>query len=148
MSHIEEISIEVRDVDALREACNELGCDLIQQPHYKWFGEIIGDGGPLPAGFTAADMGQCSYAIKVRGANAETYEVGVVQRRDGKPGFVLMWDSWQGGYGLQAVVGEKCGKLVQSYATQVAIKQARRQGFAVQQKRLANGKIQLTMSKG
>jgi hypothetical protein len=114
------------------------------QRSFRWFGEIVGDGGPLPAGFTEADMGKCDHAIRIKGDMAH-YEIGVCQRRDGKPGFTLLWDSWEGV--LQQKAGDKCGRLVQGYAAEVAIRQARRQGFRVQKKMLANGKIQLVCSR-
>jgi hypothetical protein len=87
--------------------------------------------------------GRCEHAIRVAG-NDRAYEIGVVKRRDGKPGYVLMWDFWAGGYGLQDKVGKDCGRLAQEYAAQVAIKRAKLQGFNVQRKQLEDGRVQLT----
>ena len=142
MSHIAQIEIEVRDLDCLEAACKELGLDVARgQTKYKWWGSRVGRE-PLPAGFHEADLGHCEHAIKIPG-NEKAYEIGICQRRDGKPGFTLLWDFFNGGYGLQEKVGQNAGKLTQLYAVHVATKQAKQQGYAVQRKVLQDGKIQL-----
>ena len=139
MSHITEISVEIKDLDSLEAACKEMGLELVRgQARYKWFGRFVG-GAPMPAGMTEAEMGRCNHAIRIPG-NAQAYEIGVCQQGGN---FVLRWDSWQGGYGMQDIVGKDAGKLSQAYAVQVASKQARRQGMSVVQTRLADGRVQL-----
>ena len=64
----------------------------------------------------------------------------MVERRDGKPGFQLMWDFWAGGHGLQEQVGENCKKLRQAYAVEVAEKAAKRQGLTVKRE-MKGGKV-------
>ena len=54
--------VEVKDLDALADACQRLGCVLNRnQATYRWWGSSVGDY-PLPAGFTAADWASASTA--------------------------------------------------------------------------------------
>jgi hypothetical protein len=166
------ISLEVKDLDALDEACKRLGLELVRgQETYKWFGSLgnnklepsekpghynvvadCGDGRvyrfefELPPGFKIEDLGRSCHVIRVPGSNG--YEIGVVRRRDGRPGFILQadYDVNEGG-AIGGIVGEGCRKLKQMYATTVAIKQARQSGFRVTEQKLPNGSIQLRMSR-
>lgn len=146
MSHVATVDVRITSLDDLRAACQRLGLEFMEgQQTYRWYGRHVGDY-PLPAGFTAADLGKCEHAIRVPGS-AEAYEVGVVRCRDGKPGYMLVWDFWNGGIGLQDKVGEDCGLLRQSYATVAAVRTARQQGFHVQERKLASGEIKLVLSR-
>lgn len=141
MSHIVEVDVHIKDLDALVRATTKLGMEMVKQDTYKWFGRHVGDY-PMPKGFTKKEMGRCEYALKIKG-NPKAYEVGVVRRKDGKPGYALLWDFWSGGFGLQAAIGDGAGKLVQRYAAEVAIKNARRQGFQVKEQIGRDGEIRL-----
>ena len=59
-----------------------------------------------------------------------TYEVGVVRNPNG-PGFVLLFDFWGGGYGLEKVVGKDLGKLRQAYSAAYNIKRLRQRGYTI-----------------
>lgn len=123
MSHVTTIKIEIKDLEALRLACEKIGLVFKEgQKTYKWFGRHVGDY-PIPAGFTKNDLGRCDHALAVKGAKSNTYEIGVVAK-DGA--YVLMWDFWAGGYGLEAVVGKDCKTLKQAYTQTVALKEAKR----------------------
>lgn len=76
------------------------------------------------------------------------YEIGVVRRRDGKPGWALLWDFWQGGYGLQAKVGENGGLLKKAIATAASIRTMAAQGYRCQRQTLDNGSVKLVFQKG
>src|SRR5262249_30989281 len=131
MSHISEIAIQVKDLDSLEAACRELGLELVRgQTKYKWFGQWVGDT-PLPPGVKKSDLGKCDHAIRIPG-NEAAYQIGVCKNSDGT--FSLRWDFWCGGYGLEERVGSGAGKLIQSYAAEVAMRQARKQGYAVQRR--------------
>jgi hypothetical protein len=143
MSHISTIDLHVTDLEALAAGCVELGLELVQQPTYHWFGTTSV---APPEGFTRDDLGKCEYAIRIPG-DERAYEVGVVTRRDGKPGYMLLWDEFVGGYGMEAKIGKGAGLLKQQYAAQKSMAEARKQGFRVQQKRLPNGKLQVICSK-
>jgi hypothetical protein len=127
MSHVASIEIEVRDLEALKAACRTLGLEFVaDQRTYRWYGRHVGDY-PLPQGFTVEDLGRCDHAIRVPG-NSLAYEIGVTRRRDGRPGYVLLWDFWRGGYGLEERVGKDACKLKQAYAVEAAKRAAQRAG--------------------
>lgn len=146
MSHIAVVELHVRDLAALAAACTALGLEFVEgQQQYHWFGRKMGDTA-IPDGFTEADLGKCEHAIRIPGL-PKAYEIGVVRRRDGKPGYLLQWDNWCRGFGMADVVGMDCGKLKQQYAAQVAAKQARSQGFRVTQVIGTDGNIRLTCTR-
>ncbi len=146
MSHVATIEIQIKDLAALKAACKKLGLEFLEgQTTYRWYGRYVGDY-PLPEGFDPSDMGKCEHALRVKD-NPDPYEVGVVKRRDGKPGFALMYDFWAEGRGLESVIGKKASKLTQQYAADVAIKQARKQSFRVTQTVAQDGSIRLACVK-
>jgi len=151
MSHVSDVQLHIKDLAALKAACTALGLELVEgQQTYKWFGTHVGDY-PLPKGFSKDELGKCAHAIRVKpgteGTSNKTYEIGVVSRKDGQPGFTLMWDFWCGGYGLQQVVGDDCNKLKQAYAVQVAARRLQSQGMRVQQVVGTDGTVRLVASK-
>lgn len=140
MSHVAKIEIEIKDLVALVAACRRIGCTLVQgQRTYAWYGHHVGDY-PLPEGFKAEDMGHCEHAIRVPGAD---YEIGVVARRDGKPGYTLLWDFWGGQLARQ--LGPNGQKLVQAYGIEAAKSVARKQGYAVTETTKPNGAVVLQL---
>ncbi len=128
MSHISEIELKIKSLDALKAACARLGLEFIQgQTTYKWYGHWVGDT-PLPEGVKIEDLGTCHHAIRVPGA---TYEIGVVEKQGE---YILMWDFWQSG-GLERVLGPGGGKLKQAYSVEQTKAVARRAGYKVTEKR-------------
>jgi hypothetical protein len=146
MSHVVNIDFTIKDLAALEHACKSLGMELVRdQKTFKWFGRHVGDY-PLPAGFKAEDMGKCDHALRVKG-NPNAYEIGLVQRRDGVPGFTLMYDFFVGGKGLEAKVGKGCQKLRQEYAASVSTLQASRMGLRAHRTVEQDGSIRITLSR-
>jgi hypothetical protein len=138
LSHIARIEIEIRDLEALKQACNRLGFHFMEnQKHYLWYGKIVGND-PLPEGFTEEDFGKCTHAIHVPTA---AFEIGVVRRGNA---YHLMWDSWIGG-GLQKAIGKDAGLLKQAYALESVKREARRKGYRYIEKKMKNG-IRLCLS--
>src|SRR5690349_5684210 len=132
MSHVATVEVHIQDLVALKAAAAALGLEFVEgQTTFKWYGQHVGDY-PLPKGFRVRDMGRCEHTIRLPN-DPNAYEVGVVRRRDGNPGYLLMYDFWQGGFGLEAAIGHQATKLKQRYAAEVAAKQARKQGFRVSQ---------------
>lgn len=159
MSHVAMVEIEIKDLDVLAAACRRVGLELRRgQTSYHWWGESMGDY-PLPPGFAAEDLGHCEHALHIAGEpdvpagtdgmmqfGEYAYEVGVVRRRDGRPGWTLLWDFIDDR--LKGVMGgERASKLRQAYAAEAAIKQARMQGFAVREQQLQDGSMKLVLSK-
>lgn len=149
MSHVVKIDLQVKDLEALKAACESMGLELVQgQTSYKWYGRSVGDT-PLPQGFTVQDLGKCSHAIRIPG-NSQAYEIGVCRNKSGD-GYSLLWDSWAGGYGMVSRVsdghGENVNKLKQAYGTQVTLNTLRRQGYRIAQSIDAQGNVVLRGSK-
>jgi hypothetical protein len=146
MSHVATVDVEIKDLDALAEACKRIGLEFVSgQQTYRWYGMSVGDY-PLPAGFTADELGKCEHAIRIPGSET-AYEIGVVCRRDGRAGHTLMWDFWAGGKGLEALAGKDCRNLKREYAAVVAKRQAQRSGFQVNEQRQPDGSIRMVLSK-
>lgn len=136
MSHVVTMGdFSILDLDQLAAAAQSLGMELVRdKTTYRWYGRHVGDY-PLPAGFTREDMGKCEHVLRVKGALG-AYEVGVTRRRDGKPGWTLIYDFFAGGHGLQAVIGDgkqDCNKLRRAYSQAVVSSTMRKQGYRVRE---------------
>lgn len=128
MSHVADMELHIKDLEALARAAKRLGMELVlDKKTFKWYGTHVGDY-PLPAGFSAQDMGHCDHAMRVTG-NKGAYEIGVCKRRDGEPGYQLLFDFFAGGFGLMEKIGDSGGLLKQAYALEVAKKQLIREGY-------------------
>jgi len=107
MSHVVQMNMEVKDVDCLKNVVESLGLELVEQTSFKYYGN---------------QKKGCEMAIRIPG-NKKAFEIGVVRKQDNS-GWDLEWDSYSGGYGLTAIVGEDAYKLKQGYQREVAIKHA------------------------
>ena len=142
MSHVASIELEIKDLSALHRAAQTLGLEFrTGQKTYRWYGVSVGDF-PLPEGFAAGELGQCEHALSVKD-NPGAYEIGVVKRRDGKPGYTLLWDFFSGGYGLQDKVGINASKLKQRYQVEVFRREMAKKGMHVTERIDANGKLRV-----
>ena len=134
--HVASIKLEVKNLDALKAACQRLGLEFREgQTTYAWFGYFAGDA-PLPEGFTAQDLGKCTHAIQVPGAS---YEIGVAFKNGV---WRLLWDSWRSG-GLEQALGPDCNKLRQAYGVEAAKLEAQRQGYSVWETQEEDGAVKL-----
>ncbi len=123
MSHITEIAVEISDLNALDQACKDLGVKLMKnQKTFRHF---------------ASQSGKCEHAISLPNNN-KAYEIGVV--KNGTK-FGLKWDEWAGGYGMVEKVGTGAMKLVDHYGAEVAKKQLSRQGYRISQSIGAQGQV-------
>lgn len=152
MSHIATVDVQIKDLDSLAKACTKLGLELVKgQQTFKWYGRFVGDSMQFveslrAKGINVDDYGKCDHAIRVKGVHG-SYEIGVVKLADGT--YTMLWDNYHGGYGLMEKVSadsdkqrEGVGKLVQRYATEVASKRLRQQGYRVTES-VVDGKIKL-----
>jgi hypothetical protein len=131
MSHVSKMDLRVMDLAALRMAAQALGLEMVEQDRYRWFGTFVGDSAlDIPEGFTKADLGHCKYVLRIPGRK-QAYEVGVAEAKDGQGGYVLLWDYWQGGYGLMDHIGQKGGRLKQEYSIARTVKKAESRGQKV-----------------
>lgn len=131
MSHVIVVDLQITCLATLAAAAKACGLEFVEgQKTFRWFGTHVGDY-PLPKGFGREDMGRCEHALRVVGSDV-AYEVGVVTRRDGKPGYALLFDFYAGGHGLMERLGEKANRLSNHYIAQVAKQEMEREGFHVE----------------
>jgi len=128
--------MEFKDLECLKRAAKKLGLEFREnQKNYKWYGTHVGDY-PVPEGFTKEDLGKCDHALSIpqtEDNSGRAYEVGVVENKTGK-GYTLLWDFWQGGFGLRQKIGDNGIQLQKEYAAQVAEKHLKIQGYQVRRK--------------
>lgn len=150
MSHVTTVDLHVLNLDILAQAAQRLGLELVRnQKTYRWYGVTVG-AAKLPQGFSAEDLGRCDHALRVVGAEElrpAPYEIGVSRRRDGEPGYLLFWDFWAGGFGLQERVGENCRNLRRQYSAITATQTAMADRFAVEALHRPDGSIRLEFTR-
>jgi|GEM_PF-309157 hypothetical protein len=143
MSHVAVVQVEIKDLEALKAACADLQLQYRENQKTCKRHQLVY--GTVPEGWTKEEMGTCDHAIAT-GQNG-AYEVGICRRRDGKPGYVLMYDDYAGGYGLMARIGEGAKKLIDRYAVNVAKRQAHKLGYACQEFAKADGSVDVVLTK-
>jgi hypothetical protein len=134
LSHIAKIELEINDLTALREACQRLGFEFMENQHtFAWYGVWVGRY-PLPEGLTEEDLGRCNHAIRIPGAE---YEVGVIKRDHS---YILFWDSWRkGGLEKETALGQGAKRLKQAYALERVKHEARLKGYKLHEKKIDQG---------
>jgi len=123
MRHFTTIKTQIKDIEALRLACAELGLVVKQNAMARGYYEkqIKGD-----------------YVIKRKGP----YDIAVNQQPDGS--FGLTADLWQGN--VEKEVGTNYGKLMQLYAVHKAMREARKKGHLTRRQPQKDGSIKLVIS--
>lgn len=147
MSHVAKVELEVKDLSALASAAAALGLELVLgQKTFKWYGTWVDDYSAADAayknGIAVEDYGKCQHAIRVPG-NSRAYEIGVVQR-DCK--WVLVYDFYAGGCGLEEKAGKGLAKLKQQYGAEVTKKTLAGRGYVCKEE-WKNGRLQVTATK-
>ena len=122
MSHFTEIKTQIKDIEALRFACQELGLTLLQNADARGYYEnqIKGD-----------------YVVQLKGP----YDIALNKQADGT--FGLTADLWQGH--VEREVGQKYGTLLQLYGVHKATMEARKKGLSVLRRHQPNGAIKLVL---
>lgn len=156
MSHITNVNLKVKDLDALKTACTELGLEFREnQRTYAWWGTFVG-GTRTHGDHDPATFGKGQHAIGLPGATGRMgpggpWEIGVVASKDGA-GFDLLYDSYgSAGRALETMAGEGLSRLRQEYAAAVTLRAAHRKlaakGFVAQREMLANGMLRVRLVK-
>ncbi len=122
MSHFTTIQTQIRDIAALREACRELGVELIENAEARGYG-------------TNKHRGE--YVIALKGP----YDIALNRQPDGTYGLTTDW--WDGH--VEKEVGKDYGKLLQLYGVHKAMREARQRGYSVQRAALNDGSVKLTI---
>ena len=127
MSHISEIDLAITDVPALIVAGRQCGMEFLRDVKTcRYY-----DGQREP----------CDHVLRVIG-NDQAYEIGVVKRTDGKPGYKLLTDFYDGGRGLEEKVGINAGKLKQRYSIEIFRREMAKKGMRITE-RVVNGKLRV-----
>ena len=120
MSHFSTIHTQIRDIEALRAACAELGLGLSENSQARGYndnrvpGEVI---------------------IRLNGP----YDIALNRQADGSYGLTADW--WNGH--VEREVGANYGRLLQLYGVHKATREARRKGYSVRRQPLKDGSIKL-----
>jgi hypothetical protein len=122
MSHFTEIKTQIRDIAALREACEELCIPLLENTTARGYG-----GQAL----------QADHVIRLKGP----YDIAVNRQEDGTFGLTTDW--WAGH--VEKEVGSGFGRLLQLYGVHKTNLEARHKGYTVKRQTLADGAIKLTI---
>jgi len=122
VSHFTTIKTEIKDIEALRSAVQELGLALESNAEARGYA-----GNKLPG----------DHVIRLKGP----YDVVVNRQPNGAHGLTCDW--WDGHVARE--VGEKFGKLLQLYGVHKATREARRKGHLVQRRAQPNGAIKLVI---
>lgn len=155
MSHITDVKLRVRDLDALESCLPSRGLELVRgKKNFKWFGKFVGDTNPNLTAAQRAAFGQCEHAIRLKDAQAGDYEIGVVKALDGSDGFDLLLDTWaqnrKGGL-LDCAGGPGLDGIRREYAAATTERQAllelAHQGFTVEREDLPGNRIRMRLVK-
>ena len=122
MSHFATIQTQIRDIEALRDACAEMGLLVLQNTEARGYG-------------TNRHHGEHVIALK------GPYDIALNRQPDGAYGLTTDW--WDGH--VEKEVGKDYGKLIQLYGVHKAMREARQRGYSVQRFLLKDGAIRLTI---
>ena len=123
MSHFTNIETQIRDLDALRLACAELGLELSPAGEARGYGQ-----NRLPGDFV----------IRLKGP----YDLALQRQPEGS--YRVVADFW--GDHVEREVGPGCGRLKQLYGVHLAQTAARRRGYHIRRQDQPNGQIRLAIT--
>jgi hypothetical protein len=125
MSHFTTIKTQIKDIQALRSACDELGLSLVQNGKARGY---------------STNKTKGDYVIRLKGP----YDIALNQQPDGS--FGITADLWEG-Y-VEKEVGKNYGKLMQLYAVHKAMREARKKGHLTRRSQQNDGSIKLVIAAG
>ncbi|MEI7911832.1 MAG: DUF1257 domain-containing protein [Verrucomicrobiota bacterium] len=127
MSHFTTIQTQIKDLDALHDACTELGLKLVPDSTCRGYAGVVRE---------------APYVIKLRGP----YDIAVkpAMEKDGTYGLTTDW--WDGHVARE--VGTGYGRLLQSYGVHKTTREAGLRGLRTTRRTEADGSILLTLEGG
>lgn len=126
MSHFTTVRTEIRDLDALRDACTEL--------------DLVIESGIQCRGYGGINR-TAHRTIRLKGP----YDIAVDPATDG--GSYQLTTDWWGGH-VAKEVGVSYGRLLQSYGVQKTIREARLRGLRFTRQIEADGSVLVTLEGG
>jgi len=131
MSHVGTVDCFVTDLADAAAGGEACGFELRQnQRSYTWYGQYVGDS-QLAPGHDPATFGTCEHVLRLKDHREGDYEIGLVPRVDGEPGWELLYDSWGPGSRIEARAGQRLAKLKDEIAAAASERVLRRQGYRV-----------------
>ncbi|MEI7910152.1 MAG: DUF1257 domain-containing protein [Verrucomicrobiota bacterium] len=132
MSHFTTIQTQIKDLDALHDACAELGIKLAPDTTCRGYAGVVR---------------QAPHVIKLKGP----YDIAVepAKEADGQENnrtYGLTTDWWDGHVAKEVGIGY--GRLLQSYGVHKTIREARARGLRSTRRVEADGSILLTLEGG
>lgn len=121
MSHFTTIKTKIADIEALRLAVKEMGLELV--PNQR------------PRGYRMGDL--CDYVVRLKGP----YDVGLKKNPTGTYDIVADW--WMDH--VESEVGPGAGRLLQAYACQKVMLEARKKGYSVLRQECPDGSVKLVL---
>jgi hypothetical protein len=127
MSHFTTIQTQIRDLEALNDACAEMDLKFVANANCRGY-----------AGITRT----APHVIKLKGP----YDIAVdpSPEKDGTYGLTTDW--WDGHAAKEVGIGY--GRLLQSYGIHKTIREARSRGLRTHRRQEADGSILLTLEGG
>ena len=123
MSHFTTIKTEIKDIEALKSACEEMGLPVLENAKARGYYETKTRG---------------DFVIRLKGP----YDIAVQKQPNGT--FGLTSDLYAGH--VEQEVGPNYGRLLQVYAVHKAMKEARKKGHLVTRNNKPTGEIKLVIT--
>lgn len=127
MSHFTTIQTQIRDLEALRDACTELNLGFLANANCRGY-----------AGITR----QAPHVIQLKGP----YDIAVEPDKENQGSYGLTTDWWDGHVAREVGIGY--GRLLQSYGIHKTMREARTRGLRVHRKQEQDGSVLLTLEGG
>lgn len=127
MSHFTTIQTQIRDIDALRDACTELNLGFMSNAKCRGY-----------AGVTRL----APHVIQLKGP----YDIAVEPAKENDGSYGLTTDWWDGHVAKE--VGTGYGRLLQSYGIHKTMREARTRGLRVSRKQEQDGSVLLSLEGG
>lgn len=127
MSHFTTIQTQIRDLEALRDACTELQLGFQTNANCRGY-----------AGMTRL----APHVIQLKGP----YDIAVEPDKENQDTYGLTTDWWEGHVAKEVGIGY--GRLLQSYGIHKTMREARTRGLRVHRKQEQDGSVLLTLEGG
>lgn len=127
MSHFVTIQTQIRDIEALDDACKELGVELLRDAEARGF---------------ANNNRRGELVIRLQGP----YDIAASRSTPADPTspFELSTDWWNGH--VEREVGPNYGRLLQLYGVHKTMREARKKRLHVTRQQQSDGSIKLTLA--
>lgn len=125
MSHFTSIKTQIKDIQALRSACAEMGLAVEQNAKARGYSNQTTKG---------------DFVIRLKGP----FDIALNKQPDNS--FGITADLWDGH--VEKEVGKNYGKLIQLYAVHKATQEARKKGHLTRRSQQQDGSIKLVIAAG